>query len=1369
MAPIAGALAFLLSIGAASGEALQPTGHSQTVAEAYAPYYEGDAVAARQRLEALAAQSRDPVEKAESFLALVTLCLRIADTACSAANSGSFNALLDSGEPAFETAFSGPITVGQFLSIQASPWALYEMWLNGDGDLLPDLDTVTSLNTVHKYFFWPESYLALQGVLITEYSDRGDFNAARRAISKLTKFVVDRRLHDAAAISDFMLARYLGAIIAGLHQVGDSTAAAQYVQRFDTFILRHLPAGGFERVQYLLVSSEIMAGLNDVQSFARAVERLELAAASASNAEIDSNIRDDNLAIIRATQATYCVIAPEACVMRGAPLTARQVHSKNPHFANRENIKSRPYFATMGTFLFAVADVLVAQSTGGAVDPDWELHFSKRLAWEVDSESGRGHTSLRLFAKSLIAASTGSGDPVADLTKAAAMRINALEKRLSGRSGFFPLPDYADLAIVAMALDMLAKRDRLTTAQKTLALKGIELLQRTARHSRGDALSFVAGLKSESVRRHAQALLQLRQRRHQVELRALELLVSGGNRKSIEALSRSIFLLAHEESRALPAIDAARDEGVKDDELPGLETIRTGLAPAEAVVVNAVARGSLYRLCLTRDGFDLSSTAVARENLLDGKILRAALTATHGPSEKLDAQFPAKAAVRMKRHLLGGLDSCLRDARLISYIPDARLADLPLQALLENVPQSHGDGYDLSGANWLLKRFDISNAFSVQEFVAARATAAHAGGALPFLGIGDPVLAAPIAEDRTGGEIAALRSAATPARTLTALPELPETGVELRAVAEMMPGAKLLTRENASESAVRAEPLSEYNIISFATHGIVQGELAGIADAGLVLTPDRRTLGDPLADGFLSATELAGIKLNARLVVLSACNTANFETGLFANGMRGLTASLAISGVPTVLASLWPVDSVTGKQVVVRFFRKVTSQPDRPASTALAQAVRSFVENPPRAAYSHPRFWAPFVVIGDGIVAPGRANRIGGARLSRFTVDLGDPGGFADFAVNAKVDLFLSRRSSLNGGTITSSVESRAGDGKPLWKVEKREIGAGPIDVAGDRVYAAGYRANADATRIVPVLQAFYIDGRPAWKWEADLSDGESAMILDIAANQDDLWVLEQRKGIDPPASMGLYRFGRDGELHKRWTIPLPDGVDTFRSGRVATLGDGAVAFFRIRPDYRHASTLITDFGDGLLCPAEGGSLMHVLRSPDDDPSSAMFLSGLTIKDAEEDDGAILIAGGMRTPCDPADYAYFGRVEADGSLQTIYREADMYRTSFIGFSRTGSRILLAGEWLRRYSENLEYPSLRELLDGVAYYRSTDDYQFVETFLLELRHDAPSARHFVTAGTSTSSVGLHFDDDRAWLAGSVGDKPMSAEIELPPNP
>jgi hypothetical protein len=344
-------------------------------------------------------------------------------------------------------------------------------------------------------------------------------------------------------------------------------------------------------------------------------------------------------------------------------------------------------------------------------------------------------------------------------------------------------------------------------------------------------------------------------------------------------------------------------------------------------------------------------------------------------------------------------------------------------------------------------------------------------------------------------------------------------------------------------------------------------------------------------------------------------------------------------------------------------------------------------------------------------------------------------------------------------------MELRAADGATAWRVDDTTIGATAIAAGRAHLYAGGYRATPDGTILTPVVRAIDFNGAVDWTWRAPPVDGESAMLLDLdVAENGSLWVLEQRKGT--AASLGLYLFDGEGGVRGRWTVPLPDNVNSFRSGQVVGIGEGAAIFFRLRPNYANAATRINEFGDAMACPAEGGTTMHLLRDPAAEPEMVKFLTGLTVRAARASGADVLLAGNMRDYCDPGGYAYFGKVGPDGALAPIYEEADFYRTTFTGFDVSGDRTLLAGDWGRRYSENLIYPDLAALLRGTAYGRSTEDYRFFETFFIELTPGEKPRRHFIGAGASTRATGVRLNGRRADIAGSVGPEPLWAEIRLP---
>ena len=111
------------------------------------------------------------------------------------------------------------------------------------------------------------------------------------------------------------------------------------------------------------------------------------------------------------------------------------------------------------------------------------------------------------------------------------------------------------------------------------------------------------------------------------------------------------------------------------------------------------------------------------------------------------------------------------------------------------------------------------------------------------------------------------------ARLAQALPQLPDTADELNAVAKDLgvSSADIHLGEDASETTVKRAPLADYSIVYFATHGLVAGDVKGVAEPSLVLSIPKQP--SEFDDGLLTASEVAQLKLNADWVVLSACHT----------------------------------------------------------------------------------------------------------------------------------------------------------------------------------------------------------------------------------------------------------------------------------------------------------------------------------------------------------------------------------------------------------------------------------------------------------------------------------------------------------------
>ncbi|MCW5761008.1 MAG: CHAT domain-containing protein, partial [Phenylobacterium sp.] len=189
---------------------------------------------------------------------------------------------------------------------------------------------------------------------------------------------------------------------------------------------------------------------------------------------------------------------------------------------------------------------------------------------------------------------------------------------------------------------------------------------------------------------------------------------------------------------------------------------------------------------------------------------------------------------------------------------------------------------------------------------------------------------------------------------------LPETATELAASARPFRTAQVLTGAEATEARVREALAPGARLVSFATHGVMRGEVEGVDEPALVLTPGEG------GDGFLTASEIADLQLPADFVALSACNTANLEFTRLAQDLPALSSAFAQAGVRGVMGTLWPVNSETGATVVSGLFARLAGPDAAGPAAALAEAQRAYLAAPPGRAQLHPRFWAPFIILGDG-------------------------------------------------------------------------------------------------------------------------------------------------------------------------------------------------------------------------------------------------------------------------------------------------------------------------------------------------------------------------------------------------------------------
>jgi CHAT domain-containing protein/tetratricopeptide (TPR) repeat protein len=215
-----------------------------------------------------------------------------------------------------------------------------------------------------------------------------------------------------------------------------------------------------------------------------------------------------------------------------------------------------------------------------------------------------------------------------------------------------------------------------------------------------------------------------------------------------------------------------------------------------------------------------------------------------------------------------------------------------------------------------------------------------------ILALGDPAFAIELASAETR-EGETFRSAFELAG---GLPRLTGSGEEARVVARYAGGgSEVRVRDDASEAWLKHAALDRYRVIHLATHALV--DEAALTRTALALAPG------PDEDGFLSPADLAGLRLDADMVVLSACRTAGGVT-VTGEGVQGLTTPLVAAGARSVVATQWRVGDRSTVRLVADLYDGLAR--GRPVAEALRDAKVAAIRRG-----APPGEWAGFTVVGD--------------------------------------------------------------------------------------------------------------------------------------------------------------------------------------------------------------------------------------------------------------------------------------------------------------------------------------------------------------------------------------------------------------------
>lgn len=333
--------------------------------------------------------------------------------------------------------------------------------------------------------------------------------------------------------------------------------------------------------------------------------------------------------------------------------------------------------------------------------------------------------------------------------------------------------------------------------------------------------------------------------------------------------------------------------------------------------------------------------------------------------------FDTQASFKLYQQVLGPVDSVIRGKTRLSLVLSGPLTSLPPQVLVTGDPA----GKAMKDVDWLIRRQALTVLPSLHSLKVLRGMPASKAKK-PLVGFANPVLkrqpSVQLAANVTA--VRGIRGSVLDVGQLKrALLPLPQTADELRQVAASVNASKsdIFLGSEATEARIKQMNLEQYRIVYFATHGLVGGEVADFAklnaEPALVLSvPEKST---ELDNGLLTASEVARLKLDAEWVVLSACNTASGDRP-GAEPLSGLARAFFYAGGRSLLVSYWSVETHSAVALMVGVFAAIAADPRLSHGEALQKSMLALVDNPQNPTWADPKFWAPFVVVGETAKLP---------------------------------------------------------------------------------------------------------------------------------------------------------------------------------------------------------------------------------------------------------------------------------------------------------------------------------------------------------------------------------------------------------------
>lgn len=360
----------------------------------------------------------------------------------------------------------------------------------------------------------------------------------------------------------------------------------------------------------------------------------------------------------------------------------------------------------------------------------------------------------------------------------------------------------------------------------------------------------------------------------------------------------------------------------------------------QILVEYALSDSSLYSFAFGSDLFEMKKMTL-RKGELERSItdIRACLK-TNDFSENSIKYYQDYifAAHQLYQYMLEPYKEFIENKRLI-IVPEGKLAYIPFGVLLKEKADAQSLNY--RNLSYLIRYHPISyqNSATIAYKWSEKDYSSSSGNKLlafapKYENVNDSILYTKRAYD-------------------TKLYPLPGAKIEIENISKIFAGEIYL--DNLATETCFKEKAERFDILHLAMHTILDNENPMYSKLVFSQT------GDSLNDGLLNTHEIYNMRLKARMVVLSACNTGDgkFMKG---EGVMSLARGFFYSGCPSLIMTLWTVEDLSGSFLMSSFYKFLSQS--YPKDVALQQAKLEYLETADPLK-SHPYFWSGYVAIGD--------------------------------------------------------------------------------------------------------------------------------------------------------------------------------------------------------------------------------------------------------------------------------------------------------------------------------------------------------------------------------------------------------------------